>query len=331
MRSPRARALLAALAVAGSAMIPARASAQSREAAAARLFEEARALQARGSENEACARFEASEKLDPAVGTLLNIAECAERKGSTATAWVRYRQAAAMAARRADAEREAVATRKIDDVEKRLSRLVLRASAPLPPSASIVRDEEIVPVSELGVAVPVDPGDHRVTVRAPGYRSWTATARVLPGPTVVSLALPALERAAPTNEEATTPAVAATAPTPARPSAEPATASKRSASTSAWTWVIGGAGVAALAGGAFFALRARSIWSDIETRCPSGRCPDQSTVEALGPGRNDAQRDASASTVLLLGGAIAVAAAVILELSQPTTPPVSSLSARGAR
>src|SRR5262249_17666060 len=83
-----------------------------RQREAQRLFDEARALQRQGRHEEACARFEASEKLDPAVGTLLNLADCAERVGATAKAWHRYRQAAELAGQRGDTERQTVATRK---------------------------------------------------------------------------------------------------------------------------------------------------------------------------------------------------------------------------
>jgi hypothetical protein len=64
--------------------IPARAAAD--PAAAAMLFEEAKALRDQGDWPAACAKFLASMKLDPAVGPLLNIARCHEREGRLASA-----------------------------------------------------------------------------------------------------------------------------------------------------------------------------------------------------------------------------------------------------
>ncbi|MBI4699913.1 MAG: hypothetical protein HY744_01895 [Deltaproteobacteria bacterium] len=42
----------------------------------------------------ACERFRASEKLDPAPGTTLNLAECEQRRGQLATAWELFRAVA---------------------------------------------------------------------------------------------------------------------------------------------------------------------------------------------------------------------------------------------
>jgi hypothetical protein len=55
-------------------------------AAAEALFEQARAAMAAGSYDIACARFRDSDKLDPAVGTRFNLADCEERRGRVATA-----------------------------------------------------------------------------------------------------------------------------------------------------------------------------------------------------------------------------------------------------
>ena len=46
---------------------------------------------AAGSYDIACARFRDSDKLDPAVGTRFNLADCEERRGLVATAWSLFR------------------------------------------------------------------------------------------------------------------------------------------------------------------------------------------------------------------------------------------------
>src|SRR5580693_2119704 len=137
MRRPRL-APTAALAIAASFSLAARA--QSRDAVAAqRLFEEGRVLTARGQIDEGCAKFADSEALDPAVGTLLNLASCAQRAGASATAWRRYREAAALAVDRADPVREAVARRGIDTIEKSLSRLTLTMPQRALPPGTVIR------------------------------------------------------------------------------------------------------------------------------------------------------------------------------------------------
>src|SRR5690606_21383628 len=45
----------------------------------------------------ACTSFEQSQRIDPAVGTLLSLAECYERTGRTASAWATFREAASLA------------------------------------------------------------------------------------------------------------------------------------------------------------------------------------------------------------------------------------------
>ena len=55
-------------------------------AAAEALFEQARAAMAAGSYELACARFRDSDRLDPAIGTRFNLADCEEKRGRVATA-----------------------------------------------------------------------------------------------------------------------------------------------------------------------------------------------------------------------------------------------------
>src|SRR5258706_9611233 len=77
---------LAAAAVALVVAAP-HAFAQSASVQAQSLFDEGRALIKAGKVAEACTAFEGSQKLDPAVTTLLNLAECREQNRQLATAW----------------------------------------------------------------------------------------------------------------------------------------------------------------------------------------------------------------------------------------------------
>ena len=68
--------------------------AQGRDPAAAEaLFTEGRKAFDAGDYRIACARFAESQRLDPAVGTLINLAACNEKLDNLALAWETWQQA----------------------------------------------------------------------------------------------------------------------------------------------------------------------------------------------------------------------------------------------
>jgi hypothetical protein len=306
----------AAAAVAVSASTPAGAQGRDR-AAAERLFEEGRVLTAGGLVDQGCAKFAASEALDPAVGTLLNLASCAQQKGASATAWRRYREAAVLAVDRADPVREAVARRGIEQIERTLSRLTITtASRALPLSAVVRLDGTDVAAAEVGRPFPVDPGAHAVEVVLPGHRPWTTSAVVGPGPAVVVVTVPEADEASPAP--LLSPALA---PSPAPPTVSPpalAPAPDHAART--WAWVAGGTGVVALGVGVFFGVRASHTWNEITAKCPAGNCQDPHTAGSLASSETDAARDGNVSTVGFAVAGVALAASVILFLVHRERP-----------
>ncbi|MBL8743281.1 MAG: hypothetical protein JNK04_19355, partial [Myxococcales bacterium] len=65
--------------------------------AAEALFESAKQRMEAGDYAGACAKFDASQSLDPAIGTLLHLGDCYERIGRTASAWAAFLEAASLA------------------------------------------------------------------------------------------------------------------------------------------------------------------------------------------------------------------------------------------
>lgn len=73
--------------VAGLSTLAGPAAAQSAATQADALFKQGRAQMAAGNLEAACTAFDSSQQLDPAVTTLLNLADCREKRGQLATAW----------------------------------------------------------------------------------------------------------------------------------------------------------------------------------------------------------------------------------------------------
>src|SRR5437879_111900 len=81
------------LVVLASLLLNAKAAhAQDSAATADVLFSDARGAMADKKFAAACAKFLESNRLDPAVGTLFNLANCEAQRGQLVTAWTLYRQ-----------------------------------------------------------------------------------------------------------------------------------------------------------------------------------------------------------------------------------------------
>jgi tetratricopeptide (TPR) repeat protein len=77
-----------------------RAFAQAEDQAASRsLFDEGRRLAESGHYDLACPKFEAARKLYTSAGVLLNLGDCYEKVGRTASAWTIFGETAAVADR----------------------------------------------------------------------------------------------------------------------------------------------------------------------------------------------------------------------------------------
>jgi hypothetical protein len=271
------------------------------------LFQEGQRLMQQGRFAEACPKLEESHRVEPALGTMLYLAECYERNGQTASAWATFRAAAHLARRSEQPRREQLAAERATKLEGRLSRLVVRI-APNADSArlSVTRDGVPLERPAWGVAVPVDPGPHELRAQAPGAKPWSQSIDVSAAASVVEVTIPALEPesvvVAPPRASASPP-VPPVAPGPRHPGA-----GRRSPGLSAQEaagLVVAGVGAASLGIGTFFALRARSRDDESYQHCsPSdpSRCSPRG-VELVDEARH-------AATIANVGFAIGGAAVV---------------------
>jgi tetratricopeptide (TPR) repeat protein len=159
-------------------------SAQSTDAKAAAesLFQEARQLMAEGKYAEACPKLESSQKLDPGVGTMLNLADCYEKNGQTASAWAQFVDAATESRKLGDKRREQAASSRATALKPRLARLTIAVAQEADVSGlSIRRDGLAIDRALWGTALPTDPGDRQIEASAPGYLPWRTSVTIADG------------------------------------------------------------------------------------------------------------------------------------------------------
>src|SRR2546430_1565791 len=156
--------------------------------AAEKLFQDGRAALAAGKLDDACDAFRRSEELEPRVGTLLNLADCEERRGHLASAWSAFVDARALATRQNDP--------RVGEADHRAAALAPKLSyvkLSVPPIAGLVvkRDGQVV-TAELDHEVPLDPGTYKIEAVAPGRQPRAQTVTVAIG-AHVSVDVPALD------------------------------------------------------------------------------------------------------------------------------------------
>jgi hypothetical protein len=256
---PRAIALCAALA---ALLRVAPASAQAEDQASARaLFNEARDLMKAGHYDEACPKLEAANKLYSASGVLLNLGDCYEHLGKTASAWTEFGEAAFAAERTGRAGDRAEALRRQGAIEPRLTRLTVRVSKDAP-GLVVKRDGTALDRGAWGTAIPVDPGQHEVTAEAGGFVPWSGTVSATDPGQTAGIDVPEL-RPAPAQAAtiAPPPPHATSVAPPAVPTAatsEPPTywTSRRVASVA-----VTGVGIVGMGVGGIVALAAKSKYN----------------------------------------------------------------------
>lgn len=233
------------------------------KAAAQVLFDEGKRFMEQGNFEQACARFEESQRLDAGIGTLYQLAACLEKLGRTASAWALYMEVATLTKLAGQVQREEMARAQAARLEPTLPRLLVKIEGPAGEDFVVERDGTAIGKGQWGTAVPVDPGTHIIKMNAEGYRPFEQAVQVRPGETK-TIVVTAEPRPKSSASGAAVPPVAGSAKPPA--------------SRNPWriaAYATGGTGLALLAGSVGFGLVARSKNEASVPRCPDNRCyPD---------------------------------------------------------
>jgi hypothetical protein len=184
------------------------------------LFREGKRLSGEKKFAEACPKFQESYKLDPGLGTLLNLATCHESEGKAATAWAEFSEAASQAKRQGDNDRAQLAQDQMKALEPKLAHVSIGvAPAAVVPGLVVKFDTKELAQAAWGLQIPVDPGQHVVEASAPGKQSYSQTFETPAAATVLAVTVPALQDAPSAAPALPAPAAPASAPAPMPPTA----------------------------------------------------------------------------------------------------------------
>jgi len=281
----------------------------SQRATAEALFQQATQLMDEKHYAEACEKLAGSQELDPALGTMLYLADCYEHAGKSASAWALFHEAADNAQRANQPDRQRIALERAQSLEGRLSKLEVRV-----PAARQVAGLEVlingtpVPRASWNTALPVDPGPTRLEARAPGKKTWTTTLAVATGPSSQAVELQKL----------------ADEPRPVSPVATRTDAPHGSSAQRTAGWVVTATGVIALAASSYFGYRAYSLNKKSKAECRAD-APNACTPDGVAL-REDAKTAGALSTIGTVSGGLLVAAGITLVATAP-----ASVAARDER
>jgi hypothetical protein len=315
------RVLVSAL-VATSLSSHAHAQHGSNVALAESLYQEGKRLVGEGKFDLACPKFAESYKLEPATGTLLNIAACYESAGKFGTAWANYNEALVAAKREGQDFRVKFATEHLAALEDKLTRFVLELAPQADvPGLEVKLDGQLVPAGAFGIPAPIDPGIHTVEATAPGRKPVRFELTANAPKQLVTATIPLLESAS--VEPAPAPAAVSpksAAPTTMARAPAPATTT-RGGTLRSIGYVVGAAGLLGVGTGGVLYFVARAQNETAKSQCTIGENGCRNEDELT---RHDDNVDAAETNHLFslvsfgVGGAALATGLVLVLLGGPT-------------
>jgi tetratricopeptide (TPR) repeat protein len=271
------------------------------------LFKQGKKWMSEKKYSEACEAFEQSMKLDPGIGTQLNIAKCYEDWGKLARALRAY-QAAERMAKDANDSRADKIEGLVTEIDTQVPRLTIHV-----PKGAVTTGVTIdgATVDDFSQPVTLDPGPH--TIVYPTAEGGKKT-KVVP-----------VDRGSSSEVTIDLPVTASHEPPPPPPPPPP----KRTVVTTdpghgyrLAAYGVGGAGVAAIAVSSYLTLSARGKYNDaLKAHCGgvTNGCDDIGLTQT-----HDARHQANIATVVFSVGLAAVGGGVALYMLAPKGKPVEN-------
>lgn len=282
-------------------------------ATAEALFQEGKTLMKSAQYDKACPKLEESYRQDPATGALLALAMCHEKQGKLATAWAEFLDVASRSKQEGRKDRAEAARKSADGLQPKLSQLTLQVSEETSKidGLEIRGDGAVVGRAAWGTATPVDAGQHRINVSAPGRETWSTVVNVGANDSR-TVTIPTLKSAAPTAKSEA-PAPIANIPRPPEPAA-PVQKKRGMAPLRVAGLVAGGVGVVGVGLGTYFGLSAISGKKDTDGACPAQGCTNADAFNK----REDATKAGNFATVAFIaGGALVATGATLFIIGGP--------------
>jgi tetratricopeptide (TPR) repeat protein len=221
------------------------------------LFKQGKDLMAQNRHAEACAAFDASQRLDPTLATLMNQANCREANGQLATAWSLFLEAERQT-RGKDPAANATVVARAAKLEARVSKLVIVVAAKSRIAGlEVQRDGKPVEPDLWSRALPIDGGTYTISARAPNRETWSVAVTIANEADTKTVEVPVLVD--PAARVAPPPAPAPVVPVPPPAKRSPI------------VWVLAGAAGATLLGAFAFELSGRSIYQEAEEEANDAR------------------------------------------------------------
>jgi hypothetical protein len=280
--------------------------------AAQALFDKGVADLNEGHAGSACPAFAESQRLDPRPGTLFALADCEVALARIASArghnhakvgWVSRLPADSQ---ERHAERVALARAQIEALQPKVPTLTLVVAPSAPPGLVVERNGVPLQGAALGIALPIDPGEHVIVTRAPGVPEERLTITLQEGESkrleLPFRPVPPPPTAPPVTEQ----------PKTADPPADPPSDDDASAQRNLG-YVAAGIGTMGLVLGAVTGALVLNKKAVVDTECEGHACSAEGKKAA-----DSGQSLATMSTVGFVVGIAGLATGVTLVLTAPS-------------